>query len=41
MALVESLGCEAASGKDFSIAAKEGREFPSFEAWPELFAAAK
>ena len=40
-ALVQALGCDAAKGKDFSLQAKEGREFPKAEAWPGMFAAAK
>ena len=40
-ALVQALGCDAAKGKDFSLQAKEGREFPKPEAWPGMFASAK
>jgi len=39
-ALVHALGCDAASGKDFSVSALEGREFPKPDAWPGMFAAA-
>ena len=41
MALVQALGCDAAAGKDFSIKAKEGREFPADSVWPAMFAGAK
>ena len=41
MALVQALGCDAAKNKDFSVAAKEAREFPQPDAWPGMFAAAK
>jgi len=40
-ALVEALGVDAAKGKDFSIAAKESREFPQADAWPAMFVSAK
>ena len=40
MALVQALGCEAAAGKDFSVAAKAGRKFPQAPEWPGMFAAA-
>jgi len=39
-ALVEALGCDVATGKDFTVRTTESREFPKPDAWPALFAAA-
>lgn len=36
--LVESLRLEVAANRDFSIAAEEGRDFPTEEEWAKLFA---
>ena len=41
MALVSALGCDAAKGRDFSVKATPGKEFPQADAWPGLFASAK
>lgn len=41
MALVQSLASDAAKDKDFSVAAKEGREFPQPSEWGAMFANAK
>ena len=39
-ALVQALACDAAKNKDFSVAAKAGREFPKPEKWAGMFASA-
>eukprot|EP00964_Phaeocystis_antarctica_P092053 scaffold59132_cov56-Phaeocystis_antarctica.AAC.4 len=36
-ALVEALACDAAAGRDFSIAAAAGRAAPSREEWASMF----
>ena len=36
-ALVEALACDAAAGRDFSVAAAAGRAAPSREEWASMF----